>query len=433
MTLERLPPVVQILLAESPSEADKRDPTKYIRRLLPELRRQAEWTMKHGDDYYLGTEERPDGLVIDPASGLDPFSTHGKCGEAACRLHNADLVARTVGLYADCAIVGDHFTDHVLLSERWSHYDNYLLFSNLLVLRRLKPMLEAGVFRFTSNFGAYCRRHSEEFKAKVKVAADEAVKLSASGLHLVVRADRVEVHTSEPLGSPLVFTAPMTKKLKKKVEKAHDLKKLTVELFAPVIYDEVHETLFKMRRATPFRAVTFSNSRVSLRAARHFDAESPSAAETEIWEASRSANLPWVSDLTPTQILELREGAHRALPRFRERMGRGLTGGSREEAAKVIRDLREEAAEVEAELRALDARGESRFRNLSGILGMTVSVYGFAGEFLAAGAALTGLGTLLGLLHAAGHKERQSLEKLVARPGYVLVKAKELTEHAPAP
>ena len=61
---------------------------------------------------------------------------------------------------------------------------------------------------------------------------------------------------------------------------------------------------------------------------------------------------------------------------------------------------------------------------------MTVSIYGFAGEFLAPGVALTGLGTLLGLLHTSGHTERAQDVKIKSRPGYVLVKAKELAQHA---
>ena len=431
---DRLPPVVQILLAEKPSETDLlSNPHKYVKKLLPELRRQAEWTFQHRDDYYIDRKEerQAPGLVVDPSSGLDPFSTHGKCMDPACRFHNAELIARTVGLYADCALIGDHFTDHVVLSERWSEYDSVRFLTNAMVLHRLRPMFEAGVFRFANNFGAYCTFHSEQFKAQVAKATDVVLQESLSAIKLEIRKDRVVFQANELAGFNGALVLPMNAKVKRMIAKTKDRQKLALDLLSPTIYDEVHETLFKMRRAAPFRAVTFSNSRVSLRAARQFDAQAPSDTDLEVWEASRSANLPWVSDLSVPQILKLREEADRALPRFRERMGSGLTSGSREEATKVIRRLREEAFEVEAELKALDAKGEGRFRSLSGILGMTVSVYGFAGEFLAAGAAITGLGTLFGLLHAAGHKERQEVSKLTARPGYVLVKAKELAEHAP--
>ena len=91
------------------------------------------------------------------------------------------------------------------------------------------------------------------------------------------------------------------------------------------------------------------------------------------------------------------------------------------------------AAEVKAELNALDIKREAQFRTVSGVLGMTISVYGFAGEFLAAGAAPTGLGALLGLIHTADHKDRTESAKVTSRPGYVLVKAKELLEHAEKP
>jgi len=51
---------------------------------------------------------------------------------------------------------------------------------------------------------------------------------------------------------------------------------------------------------------------------------------------------------------------------------------------------------------------------------MTISVYEFAGEFLTAGAALTGPASLPGLIHVSVHKERQDVVKLASRPGCVL-------------
>jgi hypothetical protein len=427
--LENLPPVVQILLSERPR--GRESPKGFLKRLLPELRRQAEWTMLQSSGIYVGRDAALPRLVIDPSAGLDPFSGYGKCADPACRLQNADLIARTVGLYADCAVIGDPFTDHVLIAEQWSDYDTFKLIGNLLVFRRLQPMFNSGVFRFATNFGGFCQNHSDMFKEQVTQIANEVLAEVKTGLSLVRKKDHLEIHTSELLGLPMVHSAKLTAAVKRKLARSTDPAELAAELYGPYLHAEVHETLFKMRRAEPWRAVTFSNSRVSLLAARHFDRAMPSQAELEIWEASRSAYLPWVRDLSPTEIVQLRMKADRALPRFRERIGRALTSDDGGEVKAVVRELRDEASEVEAELAALDAQGESRFRTASGVLGMTISVYGFAGEFLAAGAALTGLATLFGLLHAAHRKEQHEVGKLTSRPGYVLVKARELAEHAP--
>lgn len=66
--VDNLPPVVQLLLHESlpVSDADK-----YIRRLLPEVRRQAEWTLQNLGQVYPKTTGSHHGLTISPTSGLD--------------------------------------------------------------------------------------------------------------------------------------------------------------------------------------------------------------------------------------------------------------------------------------------------------------------------------------------------------------------------
>jgi hypothetical protein len=97
---------------------------------------------------------------------------------------------------------------------------------------------------------------------------------------------------------------------------------------------------------------------------------------------------------------------------------------------KIVEALREESAEVDAELRAVNfGRGE-RFRNVAGLLALTVSVYGFAAEFVPATAALTGLMSALALIHQDSRKAHQERDRLQARPGFVLLKAKELLAHA---
>jgi hypothetical protein len=61
---------------------------------------------------------------------------------------------------------------------------------------------------------------------------------------------------------------------------------------------------------------------------------------------------------------------------------------------------------------------------------MTLSVYGMAGDMPMQAVALTGLIAMLGLLHTTRRSDHQAHARLISRPGYVLVKAKELAEHA---
>ncbi len=429
--LDDLPPVIQLILRELPFKAKPGEaPDKPLKRLLPELRRQAEWTMENWKSVY-GEEEYGRGLVINPSAGLDPFSQFGKCPDIDCRILNAQNIARTLGLYADVALIGDPFTDHVLLSERWTRTDSIRFMHNLVVFGELRPLFEMGIIRLVSNFGAFCEKHKREFEAKVRAAASAVLSDAIATTRFEVQGDVLKIFTDQSLGVPMGYVYRLNAKEKRRLARASELSTFEREYLEDVIGREVHETLFKMNLCAQHQAVTFSNSRISVLAARQFD--SPPTTNIEVWEASRSTTLPWVSNLSPHQVLELREQAHRALPRFRKRMARALTTETPVDAGEIVRDLREEAMEVQAELDALDVRGEHRFRNLSGLLGMTVAVYGFAGEFLAPGTAVTGLATLLGLLHSAGHKERQEVARITSRPGYVLVKAKELAEHAAQP
>lgn len=427
-SIDHLPPVVQLLLREWPLTRGVNDFPKFIKRMLPELRRQAEWTMKNSKSVYPEVNYR-DGLCITPSAGLDPFSRFGKCLDPECRILNANRIARTVGLYADVAQVGDPFTDQVLLVDRWSLKERLQLLSNFIIFLQLLPLFSANVFRFVSNFRAVCPDCQRHFESKVQAAVDDLVIEAAETAKFKRQGDGIEIETGGFPGTPFVHIIPLNDKGKRELARSSNVKAMGLSAYKDMIYDEVYETLFKMSNA-PSGSVTFSNSRLSVLAARQFDTIRPTGSEVEVWEASRSASLPWVSELAVTQIVELRDAAHAALPRLRSRMARAFSGTLTEDAKKIALDLREEAAEVEAELKALDTKREGRFRTVSGLLGMTVAVYGFAGEILPAGAALTGLGSLLGLLHAAGHKGRHDVAQVVSRPGYVLVKAKELAEHA---
>lgn len=426
--LDCFPPVVQLLLREWSALSDPPDCHKFFKRLFPELRRQAEWTVAHTTEIYTRRGTTEDGLCVSPSSGLDPFSIHGKCFDLQCRIANADYIARTVGLYADSALIGDPFTD-IVLSDRWTRTDTLRLLGNQVALLQLLPLFQAGVFQFVSNFGAFCKEHSRQFRLQVKRVTKEVLSETVAAVSIERSGDTLILKTDEALGPPVVYSIPLKSRAKRAPQRSPNLRTLGLSFYENRIQHEVHETLFQMRRAGP-SAVTFSNSRVAVLAARQIDGHSPPARDIEVWEMSRSAALPWVSNLSAAQVLALRDSARNALPRFRACMARSLTSPSVANASQLTHDLREEAAEVEAELRAIDSPSEARFRTLSGLLGMTISIYGFAGEFLTPAAALTGLASILGLLHAADHKEREQIARVTSKPGYVLVKARELTEHA---
>lgn len=151
-----------------------------------------------------------------------------------------------------------------------------------------------------------------------------------------------------------------------------------------------------------------------------------------VWEKVRSVELPWVNKMSTQQVIRLRNAASKALPGFRETFVRHIAtpSASIQSVTNKIDELRAEAADVERELSALNPSSEENFRKISGSLGIIVSVYGFASGFMSPALALGGLMSILGLLHSSARHDEEEKAKLIAKPAYVLVKAKELVEHA---
>jgi hypothetical protein len=151
------------------------------------------------------------------------------------------------------------------------------------------------------------------------------------------------------------------------------------------------------------------------------------------WETARRVELPWVSDLEVEELMELRESARDALPRFRERIFRELSGPSVSEEAGTIRaaiSLRAEVAELEAELKAAKPRGRS-ITVMGGAVGLGMIIGGLV---LEEGYVVTAGSGLLAALNLFFHKhsESEAREELIkAKPAYVLLVAKDLIKHRP--
>jgi hypothetical protein len=150
-------------------------------------------------------------------------------------------------------------------------------------------------------------------------------------------------------------------------------------------------------------------------------------------DRERNFSVPWVSELDASQVLQLREAASSALVPFREKMARAmcvrdLEAVSSTSSSGVVAELREQAAEVHAALEAGRKHSARYWKVTYGLLGLWLSAYGVATDQL-----LPGVGGLLPVIHLlishkSGHEA--DVSKLSSRPGYVLVKAKDILSHA---
>jgi hypothetical protein len=190
-------------------------------------------------------------------------------------------------------------------------------------------------------------------------------------------------------------------------------------------------TVRDIRSAERMTSPLFSASKLDVMALRMIDEAPVGVREITSWERSRSVNLPWIGELSVEQVAQLRIEAADALPRFRESFLRALMQPPDNDRAAIeaIQRLRAEAEEVASELKALNVTRGSSFRTTAGLLGVTASVYGFGSGFVPPAGAIGGLLSLLGLLHGSARKDEQDEAKLRSKPGYVLLKARELLDH----
>jgi len=299
------------------------------------------------------------------------------------------------------------------------------LMHHAVALAPLLPLMKAGVVRFRSPWIATCAACSQEFEAEVE-SATEAV------LRTFSRQIKVERKES---GGYIVRTGNFF--IPPIVHHSYESGSVNVpssrEYAESLIASEVRHILWTAREATFTRGAVFSNSRAALAGMLHYDGRlPPGRRELRLFEDSRAFELPWVSELNPSQILQLREEASNAIPLFREMLARATTFNGSEPctaaATDLISELRAQAAEVRAELSIKRHKSARYWKTAYGVLGLGISAYGVATD-----QALAGLGGLLPIIqllieHRATHES--DTEKLKIRPGYVLIKAQDILAHA---
>jgi hypothetical protein len=427
---DSLPPVIRLLLSD-PDLLEPANDFKALKRLMPELRRQAVWALEHFD-YEKEARQLPGGnFVTVPAASADPFSRYGVCGWIDCRVHSAFAFARTFGLYADVAIVTDPFTTRLASSRRFS-VEDYMYFQSLLLqLWILRPLIDAGVVRFHLPAMRLCEFHFKEFESQVSDLVDRLLPEFTDDIEIEVHDDYFWVSYTGAAGQRLGKSFPLTKKFRAGLAKAKSPVDFARVIARNELVQDMNYMMFEHGVAVSHQAALLSTSRLHMRVVREVEKQAPIPKKIEVWEDRHSANVPWISNLSPAQIVQLRDAADTALPRFREMVGRVLIDPTAEPEKRlqdVVDSLRAEAAEIRSEMAELKKSRRSIFRDAVGAtLGMGITVYGLAaGAEVPASALLMGL---LGLLHSDSMKEHEQLQKLRVRPGYVLVKAEDLLKH----
>ena len=451
-TRKELPPAIRIAAEEQLWRFE--DPAaleRYMRSrgLIAELRRQAAWSLSKFPYADRGESAvSPSSLVLTPSATLNPFSPVGKCSDPACIARTATDFAQTVALYSEIAFIPDPLSRLLADRSKLTGQKAAELAEQLQVLQKVMPLLEAGVLQLCKPFAAFCRKHYEEARATMAAAAEGLIAAFQSEIsaHHYPNGPKptlfVEIPPLHPQPEhPLVSVYELSpEEHRKYVEACGPGRRSRRTRRSQAFLAHLVRADLERTTATIFLDLTLSQnthslllfgSRIEPLVLSQLDQELLPPSQVAEWERLRTFALPWLHDLRPDELLQLRQEAGVALPRLRELLVHrvAVPSSTNRSIPTIIEELRDQVLEVEDEFAALKLGRERRYRAGMGALAMLFVLYGAASgaPHLVAGSVAAFLATLA---HLRGTERQQddSVERLVARPAYALYKGKQILE-----
>lgn len=375
---------------------------------------------------------------------LDPLSAVGKCEQPPCRVAYAEQFAGTACLYADRVVLPDPFSFGSYL--RSNIYD---VFSQVLVLKTLRPLIDAGIIVFGPASYGVCDSCSLALKRARKLVSLELWQQFTSrpidvfrfkhdghwrlsfGSHLFAadgEETRLTVRASRAAISLSKAGIPVPKAASKLLLKPYA--KSLQEHFSGI----AHQLVYSCRVGGLCGSTVATNSRQEAIGFRVLEGRRLGLGVGPDWSNLRTVPLPAFKRLTVSQALALRSEAATALPAFRAKIQRELVSlressdeSENQRARAVAAELTEAAAELRGEMSALHIRSKRRSERLLLSLALALEVVGLTTANPESAKVISG--SLMALLLAA-HKSKQDREDkhatLVHRPAYVLLTAERL-------
>ncbi|MES2037196.1 MAG: hypothetical protein V4495_05115 [Pseudomonadota bacterium] len=423
--LPDVPPVVLMLLVAFAESSSWEDNRKRIKSMLKDLRDQS---VAYEAQCLENKPTKANPLQFDVHlhGGLDLFDGRGACSDLACRLQVADRVCRSMGLIADRIWLTDLITEKFVNFGRATNAKLDEIVADSFVLSRLAPLILEGIIRFRSPWNPVCKSCLERFDETVLSLSSDIAREFKKEARFRSRKNGNYVLDTGGFFEPSVIYS--------NIEPINPLPTLRGAT-ETIIYNQIRSAMWVSRHASLLGGSIFSNSRVGLTGLLKQDGRFSDSKRLMLLDSERSIMIPWVSELDPEQVLQLRQEAANALPLFREMMAKTLTvdddmDGGTQKSRAFISDLREQAEVVRSELSTVRKNSGRFWKTTYGLLGLGLSAYGVASDHV-----IPGVGGLLPLIqllinHKIGHEK--DVDELTYRPGYVLVKAQDLLIHAQA-
>jgi len=445
-----LPPVIQILKDEGVLNLESDQ--DFISRLtdpgfIKDLSNQSEWTLQNFK--YAGDKESSSQgeFNVIPTGSMNPFSPIGKCSNPTCHATYLDNFIKTIGLYTDKAYIVDPLTTF-FHNVDYSNISYLLSVKNRIsTLKTLLPLVDAGIIEFLSPVGRYCEDCVKKVDQIVSKATDILVMESKNNLKYNIRSigNKEFLAITNPIfvddpKHPLITVYDLTNKnlaslkaFANRRTKSNTYDKIVNavnKIFSQTLRTNVQSLFIEMSSCEKTHSVVVSGSRHESLVFAEIQKTRPPLNHIDNWETLRSVNLPWITELSPNDILLLRNESKNALPQLRRLLSEKLNTPNEYTEVhirNVVLELQAQAAEVQAELEGLTLSKERRYRLGMGGLGISFVIYGlFLGHPTVAA---TGIASMLALLaHLRSHEisNEKEIAKLSTTPGFVLFKAKQI-------
>jgi hypothetical protein len=315
--------------------------------------------------------------------------------------------------------------DRIVQTGKKTNADLDILLSDIFVLKRLKPLIEAKLLTFEPTMFAACSSCLSNLDKKIIEISERMLEAFRGDLSVGRYKNGTVYVDTGPLYEPQTFIH-----WSKPASGLSD-----DELLLHVIQRCVRAALLDMHAAGNTGGTVFSNSPIGMASVLEGEQRFESKVSFRALDAQRAGSLPWVKGLTIEQTLQLREEASTALPRLREFLARNLgarsvTDRTGTTEADYIAQLREQAEDVKSELSIVTAKRSSFMQNALGLASLGVCALGLSADLLTKTEGVIQLLGTLGMLHGMSNPHGKQLQQLRARPGYVLVAAEEILGHA---
>lgn len=438
--MRELPPALRLLLKEVSPTTSVVDLRARLRSgLLSELQDQSNWALDHWG--YADRCPPPRNLaLIAPGDALNPLIGKFKCHEPECRKQFTMAFGRYVALYTDGVILPDYFS-----TALWSEDERDTLAAirtSLPHLVHLLPLVRAGLLRFARPIHDTAETAQREAHRLLGEIARDLVESNRESFVLEYYpppyARRAQLQISSPRvthgAEHIIRTLNLSKqeianfgRVAKLRDKVVRLPPVAFDMFADRIATlldaDLHGLLVQMHTASASGATlmvgapaeAFVLQRHGTPAANRLSARA---------EKLQTVRLPWVNDLTIAEAVCLREEAGTALERLRARVAVASSADDGQSLPRLIADLNEEAAEIGAELKTLRTGGPRLVDAGFTAMGIGLILYGLTNSSLVAAAA--GFSSVAAKLREEVKVKRQAISRLLARPGYALLKARQL-------